>query len=1076
MSGSDPYGHQKSYLVTHLIIINTYLSRFDMPHRNQFFFQHFNRYKFNSIYCVCMVSIALGLLINIASAVDDTGDKRTTPQTGKATIEVYDSQATDTPRMDAQIAASSAKLPAGFRLQVAAQQPDVAQPIAMAWDSRGRLWIVENYTYAEQKMKFEDRLSDRILIFEDRDNDGTLETRKVFWDQGKHVTSIEIGYGGVWVLGPPQLLFIPDHDRDDVPDSEPQVVLDGFDALTTHHNMANGLRFGPDGWLYGRHGIQAVSKVGPPGSSDLERKSFSCAIWRYHPQQKIVDVVTHGTTNSWGMDWDKNGHLFFINTVIGHLWHALPNAHLRRMYGEHIAPDIYESMEMVADHFHFDQGKEDWTAVRKGVSDATDAAGGGHAHSGMLIYQADQWPQEYRDKLYTINFHGRRLNVERLDRGEAGFIGRHEADFCFMADPWFRGIDLSTGPDGSVFILDWSDTGECHENDGVHRQSGTIYRLTYGDKKLQPVTDLRALSDADLLDYAKSDNAWYSRQAQIILRERKIANLLEPKTIANLKQIVSPEHRHQVSLRELWAAQACGVVDIETLYDLLSHPNEHIRCSAIRSLSEPSIASQVEVAKLLSSANKETSNLARLYWLGALPRWNGDGWWNIATTMIKPNTLDQDRDYPLMLWYAIKDRLVQQPAQGAEFLGKLYQTVEAKRLESVPFRKVVHFAARRLATIMQQDPLGIESLVKVANRVGSSMQKDVMLGMFEGTKGRSRLESPSDFETLAASLQPALVDPSEQDKLKRLRAIFGDGLAREQLEALVNDQSQEGSSRREALLSLYVTKSDGTYTLAKKYVRDLALQSAAIEIILKSGSVADAQEIIDLFTQPFAIRGEARDVVIRGLAGRRETIPLLIEAVEAKRIDSNLVDAIILRQFVMLDDSAITSRVEKIWPQVSSFGKDKLTKIQALEKLVNESEKTPDLANGRQLFRQHCSSCHKLFGEGGTTAPELTGAQRSNLRYLSENIIDPSASVADNYRVTLFQMSDGTLVSGVAIIEDSATVTVQTTKDKIVIEKSEIESRKRSTQSLMPEGLLDTLDDQANIDLVAYLKSSHQVP
>lgn len=1042
----------------------------------QISYHHLGWNCLRSLYRFCLTSIVLGVFGNVLLAVDDTDKSRTTAQTGKATIEVYDSQVTDTPRMDAQAAAAAAKLPEGFRLQVAAQQPDVAQPIAMAWDSRGRLWIVENYTYAEQKMKFEDRLSDRILIFEDRDNDGTLETRKVFWDQGKHVTSIEIGFGGVWVLGPPQLLFIPDQDRDDVPDGEPQVVLDGFDALTTHHNMANGLRFGPDGWLYGRHGIQAISKVGPPGSSDLERKSFSCAIWRYHPQQKIVDVVTHGTTNSWGMDWDKNGHLFFINTVIGHLWHALPNAHLRRMYGEHIAPDIYESMEMVADHFHFDQGKEDWTAVRKGVSDATDAAGGGHAHSGMLIYQSDQWPQEYRDKLYTINFHGRRLNVERLDRGDAGFIGRHEADFCFMADPWFRGIDLSAGPDGSVFILDWSDTGECHENDGVHRQSGTIYRLSYGTNAPQTVADLRTASDKVLLSYAKSDNAWYSRQALLILRERQLANRLETETLDSIKQLVAPEHLMQLSLRELWAAQACGCVEMETLYGLLAHTDEHIRCSVIRSLSDPRVAVQVNVSRLLSSAENETSNLARLYWLGAMPSWNGDGWWNIATAMIQPKSLDQDRDYPLMLWYAIKDRLVQQPTQGATFLAKFYIETNVHQVESVPFAKVVRFASRRLASIMQQDPLGIESLVGIANRTGLSMQNDVILGLFDGTKGRSRLLPPEGFGILVESLNRAIKAPIDQDKLKRLRTIFGDGLARDQLEVMVNDPSLDSISRREALLSLYATKSEGTYELAKKYVKDLAVQAAAIEIVLRSGSITDAKEVLDLFIQPFAIRGEARDLVVRGLANRRDTISLLIEAVEAGRIDSKLVDATMLRQFVMLDDPAITSRVEKIWPQTKSFGKDKLEKIQTLERLVNESNKTASLTNGRQLFRQHCSSCHKLFGEGGATGPDLTGAQRSNLRYLSENIIDPSASVADNYRVTLFQMADGILISGVAVLEDAATVTVQTTKDKIVIEKGEIESRKRSTQSLMPEGLLDSLDDQAKIDLMAYLKSSHQVP
>ncbi len=111
---------------------------------------------------------------------------------------------------------------------------------------------------------------------------------------------------------------------------------------------------------------------------------------------------------------------------------------------------------------------------------------------------------------------------------------------------------------------------------------------------------------------------------------------------------------------------------------------------------------------------------------------------------------------------------------------------------------------------MQQDSLGMESLVKVANQTGLSMQRDVLLGMFEGTKGRSRLEPPTAFETLAEALQNATLDPTEQDKLKRLKTIFGDGIAREQLEAIVNDPSQEGSSRRDALLSLYATKSDGT--------------------------------------------------------------------------------------------------------------------------------------------------------------------------------------------------------------------------------------------------------------------------
>ena len=116
--------------------------------------------------------------------------------------------------------------------------------------------------------------------------------------------------------------------------------------------------------------------------------------------------------------------------------------------------------------------------------------GGGHAHSGLMIYLADQWPADYRGKLFTLNFHGRRVNVERLEREGSGYVGRHEPDMLFAADPWFRGIDLGYGPDGGVYVLDWSDTGECHDHDGVHRTSGRIYKVTYGKPAPAPVGDL----------------------------------------------------------------------------------------------------------------------------------------------------------------------------------------------------------------------------------------------------------------------------------------------------------------------------------------------------------------------------------------------------------------------------------------------------------------------------------------------------------------------------------------------------------------------------------------------------------
>ncbi|MBX7207124.1 MAG: c-type cytochrome [Verrucomicrobiaceae bacterium] len=371
-------------------------------------------------------------------------------------------------------------MPEGFHASLFAAEPDVQNPIGIAWDARGRMWVAENYTYAERAKRFDLSLRDRVVILEDKDGDGKAETRKVFTEEVQMLTSVEIGRGGVWLMCPPQVLFIPDADGDDVPDGPPQVVLDGFTvARDNYHNFANGLRFAPDGWLYGRCGHSCPGRLGVPGTPDERRVPMKGGIWRFHPGKKIVEVLTHGTTNPWGHDWDANGEMFFVNTVTGHLWHLIHGAHLIDSGVNN--PLIFERLDTIADHWHFDKSGG-WQTSR--TSNASDLLGGGHAHIGMLIYQADQWPEQFRNKLFTLNMHGRRANVERLERNGSGYVGKHEPDVFKSSDKWFRGIEISTGPEGSGYIVDWSDVGECHESTGVHRTSGRIYKVSYGEPKL----------------------------------------------------------------------------------------------------------------------------------------------------------------------------------------------------------------------------------------------------------------------------------------------------------------------------------------------------------------------------------------------------------------------------------------------------------------------------------------------------------------------------------------------------------------------------------------------------------------
>ena len=244
-------------------------------------------------------------------------------------------------------AAAVMAVPEGFSVTLFAGEPDVRQPVATQMDDRGRVWVAEAYSYKEWEMKGEDR----VLIFEDADNDGRFDSRKIFYDKATHLSGMAVGFGGVWICNSPNLEFIPDRDGDDIPDGPPEVILDGF-STEAQHNFFNGLTWGLDGWLYGRHGITASSLVGAPGTPPTERVDLSCGIWRFHPVTREFEIVARGTTNPWGLDWNDMGEMFMTGNVNGHLWHVIPGAFYPRMHGQGSSSHVYDRIALTADHLH----------------------------------------------------------------------------------------------------------------------------------------------------------------------------------------------------------------------------------------------------------------------------------------------------------------------------------------------------------------------------------------------------------------------------------------------------------------------------------------------------------------------------------------------------------------------------------------------------------------------------------------------------------------------------------------------------------------------------------------------------
>ena len=603
----------------------------------------------------------------------------------------HNTQEITTPFLSAEEAIKGINLPEGFTINLFAGEPHVNQPIAMTWDARGRLWVAECYTYAKSGIKFDTNLRDRILIFEDTNQDGRFDKRTVFWDQAQRLTSIAVGHGGVWATCAPNFLFIPDKNGDDVPDGDPVILLDGWEGNPIGHNIVNGLKWGIDGWLYGRHGITTTSHVGTPGTPQEERRKLRCSIWRYHPIRHSFEVVCEGTTNPWGHDWDEHGQLFFINTVIGHLWHGVPGAYFKRMHGQHFNKHLYELIDQTADHYHWDKGKEHWADLRKGMTTSTDQAGGGHAHCGMMIYQGQNWPTHYQGKVFTANLHGRRINCDRLQRKGTGYTGKHEPDFMKITDPWFRGIEIDYGPNGEVYILDWSDIGECHENDGVHRTSGRIYRIIHGKLKKPKFGDLRKMNSLELAHLQADGNEWHARKARLILQERGNQTKSTPsegKAREFLLRTLTEHEDVRIKLRALWTLHTMrdGLSE-NMLQKLLDHEEEHLRLWATRLLADDGKTPSNQSINAMTRLADQRKLWARptLPWLQPCGIFRAKKKWQLATQLASKEAFVEDPVLPLMIWYGIEPAVVGNPAKALELV----------RATQMP--KLRQFIPRRLA-------------------------------------------------------------------------------------------------------------------------------------------------------------------------------------------------------------------------------------------------------------------------------------------------------------------------------------------------------------------------------------------
>ena len=367
----------------------------------------------------------------------------------------------------------------------------------------------------------------------------------------------------------------------------------------------------------------------------------------------------------------------------------------------------------------------------------------------------------------------------------------------------------------------------------------------------------------------------------------------------------------------------------------------------------------------------------------------------------------------------------------------------------------------------------LAELVEYLKECGiAEQQVPVLAGMQDALAGLRESPEPAGWKELYATFAASDV-PELRTRAEALAVLFGNDKAIAILTARIADAKVEPAARATAIELLTRRKVDGLAPRLQALLGDPAVRGAAVRALASFPDDTTPAKILAAYPQFTA--SEKTDA-IQTLVSRPAWAAALLDAIEKGTIPRADVSLAAARQVVALNDKALTEKLGRVWGVIRPAAKDRTALIKKWKGvLTTDALKAADKAQGRALYVKHCASCHKLFGEGGDVGPDLTGSQRTNLDYLLENVLDPNAVVPREYQITNFTLADGRLVSGIILRETPDSVSIRTVNDTVVVGKTEIESRKATNLSIMPEGLFDALKVEEVCDLVSYLKSTQQV-
>jgi putative membrane-bound dehydrogenase-like protein len=967
------------------------------------------------------------------------------------------------------------RLQPGFKAASIVAEPLVNKPIAVQWDERGRLWVAETPEYPNGRRTlnaepwkeggvlvpglYDRPAQDKISVLVSSKGDGNLDQKQVFHEGLELITGFCIWKDGVIVVAQKGIFWLRDTNGDGKSDQE-VLLYGGFTPGDTHF-VANHFIVAPDGWIYASNGTGGTATHAKSGEPMAR---LSSGTFRFKPDGSAIEQVASQGGNSFGNEVTSDMELYHGKATNGN-----PIQHV-------VLPEQILAKAPGTPAKAFNSVNRGRPVARADLPDRAplmqiDQVGHYSAGCAAAVYEGGAWPKEYNGTVWMSEPILDIVHHEKLVLDGAFYRGElllENKEWLRSSDHWFCPIDISFGPDGAMYILDFytpvvahNDTrGPQHSKSGAsvrpdrEHYFGRIYRIQHDAAPTQTHPDLAKTDAAGLVAAFTHPSKVVRFNAIRVLLDRDDAT--QAAAVAPLSALLTSGAAVEARIQALWALQRLGKLAPATLAAAAAAPEAALRKNAFLAAESGKLALPTAAFEAALADADGRVRLAALRAMGSAPLTADAG----------------------LLLLSAQSRFTDEwskAAATAAASSNPVPTLEGLLAGSVASKEVVEFARSLAAAVATANqPEGIARVLAATAKGSNVAVAKVVLREFTerrtapvaDTQALKTLLASSDLELAAGAASLAV-------QWNQVAALGNDLLPiGERLVPVLADAAAAPAVRLQAgrtLTALRDLRPSFRAAVVAALTDKSTPESVSLAIVASVVAAGDVQAGPLLAGALGKSTGLLRQSLFGALISRAEWAQLILTELEAKHVSPMQLGPLQTSQLTRHPEPAVAKRAAKVLAKLnvgSSPAKDEI-----INKLRAEVEKPGDAAKGKELFVAACQTCHKIGNVGNDFGPNLQGIGSHPPAEMLVHIVDPNRMVDDEHRTWNIKMKDGTQYSALIGSENPTFVKLKLPAGQSAeLKVADIVSRERSPNSLMPEGF-ESLGAEGLRNVIAYLRS-----